>query len=379
VLIASARLVTGDEVVVNGWIDTAGTEISAVGAGAPLRQPDVTFPGAWVVPGFVDMHSHGGGGASVMRSNSAAVRTFADAHLRHGTTTILASLVSDDYDALEADVRLLADLTTEGVIAGVHLEGPWLSPKRCGAHDPAVLQDPTPEAVHRLLDAGAGSVRMVTLAPERQHGLEAIRLLTAQQVVAAIGHTDATYELTRAAIDSGATVATHLFNGMAPFHHRHPGPVPALLEDDRVTVELICDGVHLHPATARLAYEATGSDRVALITDAIAAAAADDGAAATYRLGDREVHVEHGVPRLLVGGAIAGSTLTMDGAFRWAVRECGVSVLDAVRAASVNPARVLGLRQVGVLRAGMQANLVVLTEELRVRAVMARGSWAVEP
>jgi N-acetylglucosamine-6-phosphate deacetylase len=376
VLIAAGRLVTGDEVVTNGWIETAGAEISALGAGTPPRQPDVALPGVWVVPGFVDMHTHGGGGASVTQADAAAVHTFVDAHLRHGTTTTLASLVSADYDSLEADVRLLAELTTQGVIAGVHLEGPWLSPGRCGAHDPTVLQRPTPEAINLLVDAGKGTVRMVTLAPELQHGLEAIRLLTARGVIAAIGHTDATYEVTRAAIDSGATVATHLFNGMAPFHHRHPGPAPALLEDNRVTVELIYDGIHLHPAAARLAYAAAGSDRVALITDAMAAAAAGDGA---YRLGDREVRVQHGVARLVDGGAIAGSTLTMDRAFRWAVLQCGISILDAVHAASVNPARVLGLKHVGTLRSGMQADLVVLTKELQVRAVMARGSWVVQP
>jgi N-acetylglucosamine-6-phosphate deacetylase len=376
VLIAEGRLATGDKVVDNGWLETDGTEISAVGAGAPPHEPDLTLGGAWVVPGFVDLHSHGGGGASVSGAEPSDVRTFADTHLQRGTTSTLASLVSADYDALEADVRTLAALTREGVIAGSHLEGPWLSPARCGAHDPSVLREPTPDAVSRLLDAGGGTVRMVTLASELAHGIEAVQTIASRGVIAAIGHTDATYEVTKAAVDAGATVATHVFNGMAPFHQRHPGPAVALLEDDRVTVELICDGIHLHAAAVRLAHAVAGAGRVALITDAMAAAAAGDG---DYRLGDREVRVEQGVPRLVAGGAIAGSTLTMDRAFRWAVAEGGFSMLDAVRATSMNPARLLGLKRLGALRTGLQADLVVLTNALEVRGVMTRGTWAVSP
>ena len=192
VLIAEGRLVTGDTVIDNGWLETAGAEISAVGAGTPPGEPDIRLGGAWVVPGFVDLHSHGGGGASVPGADRGAVRTFAATHRRHGTTSTLASLVSADYDALEADIRTLAGATRDGLIAGIHLEGPWLSPARCGAHDQTTLREPTPDAVRRLLDAGDGAVRMVTLAPELPYGIEAVQVLATSGVVAAIGHTDAT-------------------------------------------------------------------------------------------------------------------------------------------------------------------------------------------
>lgn len=375
-LIADARVVTGEEVLGRGWLETSGSDIVALGAGQPPRQPDHSAGGSWLVPGFVDMHTHGGGGASVVGADPHAVRTFVEAHRRHGTTSVVASLVTDFYDALESDVRTLAGLTADGLLAGIHLEGPWISSVRKGAHNPDALREPTPEAVAGMLEAGAGAVRMVTIAPELPRGIEAISAVVSSGAVAAVGHTDASYEVTRAAIDAGATVATHLFNAMAPITHRQPGPIVALLGDERVTVELVCDGVHLHPATVRLAYVAAGGDRVALVTDAMAAAAGPDG---DYRLGELGVRVEHGVARLVDGGALAGSTLTMDRALRFAVTRAGFSVLDAVRASSVNPARILGLSAAGRLAVGCRADLVLLTEAFDLRGVMAAGQWVVGP
>jgi len=376
VLIADARVVTGEEVLGRGWLETSGSDIVALGAGQPPRQPDHSAGGSWLVPGFVDMHTHGGGGASVVGADPHAVRTFVEAHRRHGATSVVASLVTDFYDALESDVRTLAGLTADGLLAGIHLEGPWISSVRKGAHNPDALREPTPEAVAGMLEAGAGAVRMVTIAPELPRGIEAISAVVSSGAVAAVGHTDASYEVTRAAIDAGATVATHLFNAMAPITHRQPGPIVALLGDERVTVELVCDGVHLHPATVRLAYVAAGGDRVALVTDAMAAAAGPDG---DYRLGELGVRVEHGVARLVDGGALAGSTLTMDRALRFAVTRAGFSVLDAVRASSVNPARILGLAAAGRLAVGCRADLVLLTEAFDLRGVMAAGQWVVGP
>jgi N-acetylglucosamine-6-phosphate deacetylase len=214
---------------------------------------------------------------------------------------------------------------------------------------------------------------MVTLAAELPYADDAVRRIVGAGARAAVGHTDATYAQSREAIEAGATVATHLFNAMRPLHHREPGPVPALLEDERVTVELICDGVHLHPAVVRLAIEAAGPDRVTLVTDAMAATGAGDG---DYVLGELAVRVEDGVARLVEGGAIAGSTLTMDRAFQFVVREAGVAIEDAVRMASANPAALLGVGdRVGSLAVGHDADLVVLDEEFALQAVMAKGSW----
>jgi N-acetylglucosamine-6-phosphate deacetylase len=205
--------------------------------------------------------------------------------------------------------------------------------------------------------------------------LAAVRRIVDGGAVAAVGHTGATYAVTREAIVAGAAVGTHLFNAMRPVHHREPGPVVALLEDPRVTVELIADGVHLHPAVLRHAVRSAGEARVALVTDAMAAAGVGDG---DYRLGGLQVRVTDGVARLAVGGAIAGSTLTMDRAFRWAVRDGGLSLAAAARVASTVPAALLGLRDVGSIEAGRRADLVVLDEELRVAGVMAAGRWVQE-
>lgn len=371
-MISGGRIVAADGVLTEGWLQTDGQTIARLGTGEPPEPPDRDLGGAWVVPGFVDIHVHGGGRASYVPGDQDQALTAAALHRQHGTTTTMASLVTGTLEALTAAVSELTELVEDGVLAGIHLEGPFLSMKRCGAHDPGLLIDPEPGVVRALLDAGRGSIKMVTLAAELQQANDAVATLAGEGVIAAIGHTDASYDETRAAIGAGATVATHLFNAMRPVHHRDPGPVPALLEDERITVELICDGVHLHPAIVRTAVAAAGADRVVLVTDAMDAAGAGDG---SYLLGELAVEVVDGVARLADGGAIAGSTLTMDRAFRF-VAEAGVPVPDAVRMASTNPARLLGLSdRVGELRTGLDADLVVLDAGFELQAVMAKGQW----
>ena len=197
------------------------------------------------------------------------MRQAVDAHTAHGTTTMLASLVTRPVPVLVEQVATLADLVTDGLIAGIHLEGPFLSAARCGAHDPGLLRPPDPVSVDALLAAGRGTIRMVTVAPELEGAVPAVKRLVDAGVIAAIGHTDALAEDVVPAVDAGATVATHLFNGMRPLHHREPGPIGVLLDDERVTVELICDLVHLHPTIVRLAARHAGVGRTVLITDAI--------------------------------------------------------------------------------------------------------------
>ncbi len=347
-MILNGRVVTPAEVLDPGWIRIEDGLIAGVGAGGP--------GGPWLLPGFVDIHVHGGGGASFADDPHTA----AAFHRSHGTTTTLASLVTASPGDLERAVRALAPLVEEGVLAGVHLEGPWLSPAHAGAHDPALLRAPDPDLLDRLL---AGPVRMVTVAPELPGGIDLIRRTVAAGAVAAVGHTDATYAQARAAFDAGARVATHLFNAMRDIHHREPGPVVAALEDERVVIELINDGVHLHDAIARFAFR---RGRTALITDAMAAAGMPDG---DYALGALDVEVRGGVARLATGGAIAGSTLTMDVALRRAVQDVGIAIVDAARAASTTPARLLGLNT-GALEAGRAADVVVLDDDLRVQRVL---------
>jgi N-acetylglucosamine-6-phosphate deacetylase len=371
VLLTADRIVTPARVFAPGWLLVDGDRIAEVGPGDPPRPPDVALPGATVVPGFVDAHAHGGGGGSFDSGTAEDAATAVRAHLRHGTTSMMASLVSAAHATLVRSVEGLADLVDDGLLAGIHLEGPWLSPGRAGAHDPELLADAKPAEVDALVEAGRGHVRMVTLAPERAGGLEAIRRLTAAGVASAIGHTDATYDQARAALDAGATVGTHLFNAMRGLHHREPGPVAALVEHPDAYVELIADGVHVHPAMLRMA-AAAKPHLTALVTDAMAAAGATDG---DYRLGSLTVEVREGVARLAGSGSIAGSTLTLSAAVRYAVRVVGMSLEDAVRAATSTPATLLGLDRVGALRPGHHADLVVLDADLEVLRVMRRGMW----
>ncbi len=350
--------------VVDGTLTVAGTRIDGI-AGGPSGID-------WIVPGFVDIHTHGGGGHTFTRGDADAARAAAAFHLGHGTTTLLASLVSSPFGLMKEATAAFAPLVREGVLAGIHFEGPYLSAVRCGAQNPAYLRDPSIEELTELIKLGDGAVTMVTIAPERDGALAAIELLAAHDVVAAIGHTDATWEQTLAGVTAGATVGTHVFNGMRPPHHREPGPVFGLLGAPSVICELVADGHHLHDGTLAFAAAVTGPHRAALITDAMDAAGMPDG---RYELGGQAVVVTDRVARLERDGAIAGSTLTMDAALRRAVG-AGIDMVDACTMASTTPARALGLSaDLGALEAGLRADLVVLTPDLQVRRVMRAGTW----
>ena len=281
----------------------------------------------------------------------------------------MASLVTDAMPVLERQVRALVPLVRSGELLGIHLEGPWLSELHHGAHDPDLLRDPTPQDLDTLLTAGEGTVRMVTLAVERLGGPAAVRRLVAAGVIIAPGHSHATYAEANDAIDAGASVATHLFNAERPIDHREPGLIVALLERPEVTVEVIADGNHLHPAVvgdiARLK-----PGRFALVTDAMAAAGSGDG---DYRLGPLNAEVRGGVARVAGTSTIAGSTLTLDRAVRFCVDRVGIDLIDAIRAATLTPATVLGRADIGRIEPGAYADLVVLGTDLSVEAVYRHG------
>jgi N-acetylglucosamine-6-phosphate deacetylase len=323
-----------------------------------------------IVPGFVDIHCHGGGGHTFTTGEADEAGKSAAFHLGHGTTTMLASLVSSPFELMRDAVAAYLPLVRAGVLAGVHFEGPYLSSARCGAQNPDFLRDPSIEEISALVKLGEGTVRMMTVAPELPGALDAIAYLREHGVVAAIGHTDAAYAEVAAGVAAGATVGTHLFNGMRPPHHREPGPVIGLLASTAVC-ELIADNIHLHPGMLAFAAKTAGPERTALVTDAMDATGMPDG---TYELGGQEVTVADRVARLARNGSIAGSTLTMDVALRNAVA-AGISLPDAVAMASTTPARVLGLADIGSLEPGRRADLVVLDPELRVKRVMRGGRW----
>jgi N-acetylglucosamine-6-phosphate deacetylase len=378
-LIAADTLLTGRELLRPGWIEISDGVVQAVGSGVAPSAVDRDLGPVTVIPGFVDTHLHGGGGANFSSAVPAETATAVELHRRQGSTAIVASLVTASPDELLRQVGELAGDVRSGLIDGIHLEGPWLSTKRCGAHQPSLMRDPDASEIGRVLDAGGGAIRMVTIAPERDGALAAIRQFVEAGVVAAVGHTEATYEQTRAAIAAGATVGTHLFNAMRPIDRREPGPIIALLEDARVTVELITDGVHVDPAIYRHVTRGVGPDRVSLVTDAMAATRMTDG---RYYLGPLAVDVVDGVATVAGTDTIAGSTATMDRVFRFAVEHSALSPDDAlalaVRQASLNPARALGLPSAG-LAPGANADVVLLDSNLGVAGVMRRGSWVVEP
>ncbi|WP_433284280.1 N-acetylglucosamine-6-phosphate deacetylase [Pseudonocardia sp. CA-142604] len=357
-----------------GWVELAGSRIASAGMGAPPRRADVDLGDAVLVPGFVDMHVHGGAGAAFPDGDPEQALQAVRFHRAHGSTTMMASLVAASPPQLLRAVDALADLVTDGELAGVHLEGPWLAAARCGAHDPGQLRDPDPKELNRLLRAGDGAVRMVTLAPERAGGLNAVRRISDAGVIAALGHTDASYALTRSAVAAGARVGTHLFNAMAPVHHREPGPAVALLEDARVTVELVTDGLHVHPALWEHVLRSTNGQRVAAVTDAMAAAGMPDG---EYHLGTLRVAVTDRVARVADTGTIAGSTATTDALFANIVRHAALpreeALSRAVAMTAETPARALGLTEVGAIAPGRRADLVVLDPDLRVRDVYRAG------
>lgn len=320
-----------------------------------------------VAPGLVDMHVHGGGGASFDALDAAEIRAAAAFHHRHGTTTMLASLVTAPSERLRRSCALLGGLVDTGVVAGIHLEGPFLTASRCGAQDPASIVPPDVDLLETLWQDAAGHIAMVTIACEQPGALEVIEWCVAHGVLAAIGHTDADAATTRRAVDAGATVATHLFNAMPALHHREPGPVGVLLTDPRVTCELICDGHHIAAEVVRLVVAAAGPDRVAAMTDAIAASGLDDD---RYVLGGLDVEVRAGVARLVATGALAGSTTTMAASLRHMVA-WGIPLADALTIHSTTPAKRLGVYEDMV--EGARADLVVVDADGRLRTTVRAG------
>lgn len=372
IVIHSARLIDGGAETADAWVRFDDGVVSATGTGATWTDADTTVDatdiagrGAILTPGFIDIHGHGGAGAS-FDDGVDAIRTARALHRAHGTTRAVISLVSAPLDDLARRVAEIADLcATDADILGSHLEGPFLDPGHHGAHEPALLRDPVAADVQRLLDAGRGTVRQVTLAPELPGGIDAIGRIVDAGAAAAIGHTNADAAQAAAAFEAGATILTHAFNAMPGIHHRAPGPVLAAASDHRVVLEAIADDVHLHPMIIRILF-GSAPGRVALVTDAMAAAGSADG---RYNLGAVTVTVTDGIARADDTGSIAGSTLTQDAALRRAVA-AGVPLAAAVRALTQTPAEAIALGdRLGRLIPGMLGDAVVLNARLQVQHV----------
>ena len=376
-VIHSARLVSGRDTVADAWVRFEGDRVAARGIGdgwrteVPADASVTDATGRTLVPGFIDLHCHGAGGASV-EEGEAAIETALAVHTAHGTTRTVLSLVTAPVDLLCDRLQVIAEAAaSDHRVLGAHLEGPFLDHDYRGAHDPLQLRAADATTVERLLEASGGMLRQITIAPEHPGATEAIARFVDTGVAVAVGHTGADFETALAAFGAGASILTHAFNGMRGIHHRAPGPVVAAMHADHVTLEVINDGVHVHPDVVRLAF-AGAHGRVALITDAMAAAGSDDG---TYLLGSLEVVVQDGIARLLEGGSIAGSTLTQDVALRRAVVESGIALDEAVGALTVAPAAAIGRAgDLGRLDPGYAADAVLLTDDLVVDAVWGAGA-----
>jgi N-acetylglucosamine-6-phosphate deacetylase len=372
ILFSGARKLDAEGQVDDFWMLVDGDTITATGSGAAVPRADerIDVGGKWLAPGFIDLHVHGGGGHS-FDGDAESMLSALRMHRAHGTTRSLVSLVANPIDALCRSLAAIADLVdSDPLVLGSHLEGPFLSPQRPGAHEPAHLHPPVPSEVEKLLGASRDTLRVITIAPELPGAGEAIDVLVEAGVTVAVGHTEATFEVAKTAFDRGARMLTHLFNAMPGIHHRSPGPAVAAFEDDRVIMELVLDGHHVHPDVAALAFTAAPG-RVALVTDAMSAAGSADG---EYRLGSLDVTVENGLAYLTGTTTIASSTLTQDEELRRAMRLAGISPVDAVTALTATPSRAIGLgHRHGRLAPGFAADAVLLDHSWQVTHVWANG------
>lgn len=346
---------------------------------APSQAREISARDAILVPGFVDVHLHGAGGHDVMSSTEESLNTIASTVARHGTTSFVATTVTAPPDetrrCLEGISHYILSPANRGAdaaaeILGIHLEGPFISPTRRGVHPAGAIAKPSVALLDRYLEAAAGTVKILTLAPEIPGALELVERGYAKGLVVALGHTDATYEQAHTAIFRGARHAVHVFNAMRPFSHRETGVLGAVLVDPSVTAEIIADGVHVDDPAIKLLLAAKGTDLVLLVSDGTAATGMRDGC---YRLGTFDVTVSEGICRNREG-KLAGSTLTLDRAVQHMVR-LGVPVIEAIRMATYNPARRIGMeKSKGMLAPGADADMVLLTPELKIANVFVRGN-----
>jgi N-acetylglucosamine-6-phosphate deacetylase len=359
-----------DVVVRDGRIAAVEERVDAVG-------DVVELAGGWLLPGFVDLHVHGGGGAQFNTTDPDAVRAAARFHAQHGTTALLATTVAAPVHELVGalgaiEVASAAPSGDAAEVLGAHLEGPFLSRRWPGAMDATSFLDPDPAVVDTLL--AAGPVRSTTLAPELPGAAELIARLVRAGVLVSLGHSDGRYADAERAVAAGARAVTHAFNAMRPLHHRDPGLLAAALDLPELACEVIADGVHVDPVMVRLLQRLKGPARTLLVTDAIEATGLPDG---DYRLGGRTVAVAGGRATLPGAETIAGATLTMDRALRNAVVFCDVALADAARMAATTPAELLGVAdRKGSIAAGRDADLVVLDDDLTLAGVLVRGRWA---
>jgi len=376
--IKNADIVTPFRIIENGVVIVEGSKIIAIGAPDEVDVPAgariFDCEGMMLTPGFVDVLVHGGGGYGFADMSQEAVENISQFFFEHGTTGLLAALYSKPPDDMISDVKRITQFIARAKgsnVWGIHLEGPFINRDLHGAMKVDYLWDPDPKGWRKLFEASQKSVKLMTIAPELPGVEEVMRAAATDGVVLSIGHSAANYQEVLNAIDNGAAHVTHMFNAMRPFHHRTPGVVLAALLHNELKIELIADGIHVHPAVMKLLYKTKGEGGILLITDAIRACGMPDG---EYTFMDQKIFVKE-KKALLADGTLAGSTLTMERAVKNMVQLVEVPITKAVRMASLNGAKVLGLEHLkGILAVGKDADLVVLNKNFEVEMTMFEGS-----
>lgn len=385
--IYNARILTP-----NGWIENGSLLIEngiiskIVGAGAILEdktgmQESVDACGQLLLPGFIDIHVHGGGGYDAMMGSVDHIQGMCRFHASNGTTSLLATTLTATHEeiiyALECAAQMMkVECEPDGAnLLGVHLEGPFLNKTRCGAQNPSDLREPSIEEFEAFWSASQGTIKLITIAPELNHSEEIIRLAVEKGIVISLGHTDADFETMQRATEWGATQVTHLFNGMKPLHHREPGAVGGALMLDQLAVEVICDGHHVHPSLIKWIFSVKPEGKVILITDSMCAAGSPDG---EYVLGKLPVIMKKGKVYLKqddgTEGGLAGSSLTMIEALANAVKFTGMDIADIVPALTIHPATQIGIQNTkGSIELGKDADLIIVNEHFQVCQTFVHG------
>jgi N-acetylglucosamine-6-phosphate deacetylase len=357
-----ANVLTPNGILTDTTLEIDGSGRIAAIDSSSKTSSDFTFPDHLIVPGFIDLHVHGGGGSDFMDGTVEAVRTVARTHAKHGTTALLATTLTATREDIDRSIKAILEVINnpgpdEASIEGIHLEGPYICSKRRGAQPEAPIREPSTDELDHWRRLSGNRIRQITMAPEIPDALPFMRQAAAAGINVSIGHTDASCLEAAAAIYAGASQGTHLFNAMTQLGHRSPGVVGALLADDRVYCEIICDGFHVDPIAVKIAVRAKTTERILLITDAMAGTTMPDG---NYELGAKKVIVSNGTAKF-ADGTLAGSVLTMNEAFCNVMKFTSVSAADASRMASENASHRIGLaKHSGTVEVGKKADLAVM-------------------
>ena len=376
--ILKGDIILPDRVLSKGVVEITGDRITDIYAQSDRiwdgRDYFIDYSNHYISPGFIDLHIHGALGRDFMDADMESFNIIGGHLARTGITSFLATTLSAPFQSILDVIDTVKKSPAYPLVSkplGVHIEGPFLNVEECGAQNAKFIKEITEDDLRLLIEATQGLKVIVTLAPEVKNNMRFIKTLRKNGIVVSVGHSSASYEQTLQGIKAGISHATHFFNAMAEFHHREPGIVGAVLESEEVTVEIICDGIHVHPASVRLVLERKGITKVCLITDSILAAGLGDG---DYVLGKLNITVKGDETRLSDGSSLAGSVLTMNRAVKNILDWTDLSLNEAVSMASLNPARVLGLhKDIGSIEKGKLANLTVFDKDFQIKQTYVYG------